>query len=99
MWLRLAWLAVALADSGADTATDPEQDDDGDRFSLADGDCDDNDAEVYPGRDEACDGVDNDCDLRVDEDCPEAPAGEGCDCGSRGAAWLLVLPLLGLRRR
>jgi len=32
-----------------------------------DTDCDDNDATAYPGAAELCDGVDNDCDSRVDE--------------------------------
>jgi hypothetical protein len=31
------------------------------------GDCDDGNGSVYPGADEVCDGVDNDCDLKVDE--------------------------------
>ncbi len=31
-------------------------------------DCDDGDATAYPGADETCDGVDNDCDEVVDED-------------------------------
>jgi len=34
----------------------------------SDGDCDDSDATTYPGATETCDGVDNDCDLVVDED-------------------------------
>lgn len=34
---------------------------DGDGHSPADGDCDDGDASAFPGNDEACDGVDNDC--------------------------------------
>jgi len=34
------------------------------------GDCDDTDASVYPGAEEICgDGVDNNCDGQVDEDC------------------------------
>ena len=32
------------------------------------GDCDDGDAAVYPGADELCNGVDDDCDDAVDED-------------------------------
>jgi len=31
------------------------------------GDCDDGKSSVFPGADELCDGVDNDCDLKVDE--------------------------------
>lgn len=31
-------------------------------------DCDDTDARVFPGADEICDGRDQDCDMRVDED-------------------------------
>jgi len=31
-------------------------------------DCDDNDASIYPGADEICDGVDNNCDAAVDDD-------------------------------
>ncbi len=34
-------------------------------------DCDDGAPETYPQADEICDGVDNDCDLAVDEDTPE----------------------------
>jgi hypothetical protein len=32
-------------------------------------DCDDNDAEIFPGASEACDGKDNDCDYIIDESC------------------------------
>lgn len=50
------------------------QDDDGDGFSPDDGDCDDNNPDVYPGAPEFCDGVDNDCDGLVDDADPQVSA-------------------------
>ena len=72
-------LAVAVLLSAC--ATDKDDDDrgeigydphaghtdaDGDGYP-ADEDCDDADGEVFPGADEVCDGVDNDCNGEVDE--------------------------------
>ncbi len=37
-------------------------------FAASSDDCDDSDPTAYPGADEWCDGVDNDCDTIVDED-------------------------------
>jgi len=45
-------------------------------------DCDDGDAQVYPGAAEACDGVDNNCDGDPDENCACAPVGATRACGS-----------------
>jgi hypothetical protein len=40
---------------------------DGDFSALAGGDCDDDDAERFPGNNESCDGKDNNCNGQVDE--------------------------------
>jgi hypothetical protein len=46
-----------------DQPSDDTLDMDDDGYSLADGDCDDTNADVHPGRAEICgDGLDNDCD-------------------------------------
>ena len=62
-----------------DTATEPDEpvdtdteesgtDEDGDGFTVEEGDCDDSDPWTNPARDEESgDGVDNDCDGRIDE--------------------------------
>jgi len=54
-------------DSGVDTDPGGPEDIDGDGYSEVE-DCDDGDAEIHPGADEHCDGVDEDCDARIDED-------------------------------
>jgi hypothetical protein len=48
------------------TPLDPAGDADGDGSVAAD-DCDDGNADVYPGAPERCDGLDNDCDPTTDE--------------------------------
>ncbi len=50
-------------------------------------DCDDNDASVNPGAAEACDGIDNDCDGVVDEDCPQ-PCSSDAECDAGEICWI-----------
>ena len=55
-------------DDDDDDDDDPAlTDEDGDGFTLDDGDCDDEDEDVHPDADEICDGIDNNCNDRVDE--------------------------------
>ena len=49
---------------------------DGDGFTVANGDCNDNNRAQNPAADEVFDGIDNDCDGQIDED-----AQEGYDLG------------------
>ncbi|WP_437963901.1 choice-of-anchor L domain-containing protein [Sorangium sp. So ce260] len=56
-------------------------DDDADGYSSC-VDCDDANPSANPGEQEACDGVDNDCDSAIDEDnvcCVDADADDVCD--------------------
>ena len=52
---------------GCDGCIIVENDLDGDGYSVAQGDCDDNNANVYPGALELCDQVDNNCNGGIDE--------------------------------
>ena len=64
----LPLLAVlACTNGGEDTGPTGPEDNDGDGF-YGQSDCNDDDAAVFPGADEACDdGIDNDCDDVIDE--------------------------------
>ena len=68
-------------------------------------DCDDNNPAINPDVKEKCDGLDNNCDGKVDEGDTCSTGIEGCNCstgktGSSGLAFMgLLLGLVALRRR
>ncbi len=66
--LLVSWLLLSAC--GGDE--DAEVDADGDGYTVADGDCDDDDAAIHPGADEVCDDADNDCNGLVDDDPSDA---------------------------
>lgn len=77
-------------DNDCDGEADEGFDEDGDGYwdvrdcylEIGEWDCDDTTALVYPGADEICDGLDNDCNGEldeIDEDDDGLPACEDCD--------------------
>lgn len=80
-------------DSPIDTSQGTDAD--GDGVAAEDGDCNDGDASIHPGAEEACDGVDNNCNEAVDEgfsdvdsngtpDCRDVEACDGLDNDADG---------------
>ncbi len=67
-WLTLIALGAGLALTTGISQCEQETDEDGDGWSVEDGDCNDQDPEIFPGQDEICDGVDQDCDGVIDND-------------------------------
>lgn len=67
---------VVTDDSSSTSVTD----DDGDGVTPADGDCDDANDEVYPGRTEDCNGVDDNCNDLTDEGFGDSDSDTMADC-------------------
>ncbi|PIR47689.1 hypothetical protein COV06_02280 [Candidatus Uhrbacteria bacterium CG10_big_fil_rev_8_21_14_0_10_50_16] len=53
--------------NGVMQCAEPNVNADADSYTVGQGDCDDNNAVMYPGNTEVCDSLDNDCDGSVDE--------------------------------
>ncbi len=110
-----AWAFNPTGDTGYGTPTDTgiplsTEDADGDSFSPAQGDCDDDDPLAYPGNEEVCgDRIDNDCNGLYDDGCDSRVqfgtlrGGGGCtggtNVGNTAFIGLPILPLLLLKRR
>ena len=61
---------AAKAESHGEHSPPPftEFDQDGDGFTVGDGDCDDTNVDINPDAVDVADGIDNDCDGEIDED-------------------------------
>ena len=67
-WMFLAVILGACEDTTSEKdIAEVNEDRDGDGF-VEDEDCNDNDASIFPGSAEICDGIDNNCDDNIDED-------------------------------
>ncbi|MDP2314481.1 MAG: MopE-related protein [Pseudomonadota bacterium] len=83
---------VTLRANACTTGEPARYDTDDDGFSSCATDCDDTRADVHPGGTEVCDGVDQDCDARVDEgtrcadDDGDGVTEDGGDCNDGAAA-------------
>ncbi|MCP4808048.1 MAG: hypothetical protein GY913_31785 [Proteobacteria bacterium] len=90
------WYEDADCDTYGDASTGVEQcDTPGDDWVEDDTDCDDADGLSYPGAQEVCLSVDNDCDGTVDNDCEDtteitSPTDDPVDSPSMGAACALI---------
>jgi hypothetical protein len=67
----------------ADNCPDADNDD----FSTCRGDCDDANPTVFPGAQEVCDRIDNDCDGVIDEGCGELTCASDADCAAGELCW------------
>jgi len=105
--MKVLTIPILVALSCCLTAQDScaeDPDNDGDGWTVGEGDCNDRDESVHPGAEELCDGLDNDCDDVVDEgaiggsvDCPGVDCAEVGDLGATDdEAFYWIQPVDGL---
>ncbi len=63
-----------------DSSTTGVTDADGDGYATEDGDCDDENGDVFPGQIEDCNGLDDNCNDLTDEGLPDADGDGTADC-------------------
>jgi len=79
-----------LGGGGSAGGLDPLADADGDGYTIAAGDCEDGDSSIHPGADELCNGLDDNCDERIDEisDVPLYLDADGDGYGAGALVWV-----------
>ena len=88
--MRYQCSAIAGGNPGTCVYRPLDADDDGHTSAMCPNgdDCDDGNANIHPGHLESCDGLDNDCDLVIDDGDALAPAAPGSVLPATGAASL-----------
>ena len=66
-------------DDDDDDDSNAAADDDGDGVTVGEGDCNDDDDKVFPGAEEECNGIDDDCDEDIDEGLDTTPFYQDAD--------------------
>ncbi|RLI98333.1 MAG: hypothetical protein DRO99_00935, partial [Candidatus Aenigmatarchaeota archaeon] len=83
--IRLVYNGSTISETNMSIIVDqPFADRDGDGYTIGE-DCDDSNASISPGANETCDGIDNNCDGRIDEGCepePECAENQTMPCGN-----------------